>query len=310
MSMRTNRRAILLALESTYNDSSTTPVGADALLLRTVSITPLSGNDIERVAIRPYYGNSPQAAGEKHVQLQIEMELAPSGTAGVVPKIGKLLRLCGFSETVSVDDETVTYAPISEQEESGVFYAHIDGNLHKGRGARGTVSFTVNADSLPVAQFTLSALASPVTGANLPQTTLNDWVDALVVNTLNTEQLDVMGHAATFSQFSLDMAVTVVHQKVVGANDVVITGRAPSGSLQIQDPGVAAKNFFEVSQSASTGEINLQHGKTAGEIIEIKMPRCGIASPEYADLEGVQMLSLNFTPTPVNGNDEVAIIFR
>lgn len=313
MSMKTNRRAMLFALESEYNDGTTTPEAAtDAILTREITVTPLSGNDIERTFVRPYYGNSPRAAGEKHVEVQVEVELNTSGTAGTAPPWGKLLRCCGFSEVIdnTVDSESVTYAPVSENEDSGVFFAHVDGNLHKGRGVHGTAAFTVNAENMPVIRFTLRGLISPVTQEELPSVTLSQWRAALAVNSTNTEPLDFMGATVPFNQFSLDMSGEVVHQKIVGANDIQITGRAPSGQLIIEDPGVGVKNYFEISQNAGTGALALTHGKTVGDIIEIAMAKVGIESPTYSDQDGSQMLSMNYRPEPIDGNDEVTITVK
>ncbi|MDN3524355.1 phage tail tube protein [Halomonas sabkhae] len=308
--MRTNRRAMLFALESQYNDGSTTPEAAtDALLMRSITVTPLSGSDIERNFIRPYYGNSPKAPGEKHVQAEIEFELSPSGTVGTAPAWGKVLRSCGWSEVIE-EGVSVTYSMVSSDEDSGVFFAHVDGTLHKGRGAHGSAQFTLNAESMPVLKVTLYALISPVTKAELPTVDLTNWVDGLAINTANTEVLQVFGAASPFSEFSFDQAGDVKQRKVVGANDIAITGRSPSGSFTIDDPGVETVNFFEKSQNAETGALKLVHGKEAGSIIEFNMPSIGIESPSYADGDGVQMLSMNYAPQPVDGDDEVTIVLK
>ncbi|WP_343232828.1 phage tail tube protein [Modicisalibacter sp. MOD 31.J] len=308
--MRTNRRAMLFALESAYNDGTTTPDAAtDALLMTSIDVTPLAGSDIERSYIRPYYGNASRAPGEKHVQVDVEMELALSGTPGTPPKWGKPLRCCGWSEVIE-DGVSTTYAPVSSDEDSGVFFCHVDGVLHKGRGARGTPRFTLNSESMPVVRMTFHALISPVTQAELPTVDLSGWREALAINSLNTEKLSIFGLDAPFSQFSLDMSANVRHRTVVGANDVAITGRAPSGSVTIDDMGIGTVNLFDKHKKAETGLIKLTHGQTAGEILEISMPRCGIESPTYADDSGVQMLSMNYRPEPIAGNDEVTIVCK
>ncbi len=190
MSMKTNRRAMRFALESEYNDGTTTPEAAtDAILMREITVTPLSGSNIERNFVRPYYGNSPQAPGEKHVEAGFEVELNTSGELGTPPPWGKLLRACGWSEVIEVG-ERVIYSPVSEDEDSGVFFCNVDGTLHKGRGARGTPAFTLNAENMPVLRLTFRALISPVTAEQLPNVTLSQWRAALAVNTLNTERLN------------------------------------------------------------------------------------------------------------------------
>lgn len=308
MSMKTNRRAMRFALESEYNDGTTTPEAAtDAILMREITVTPLSGSNIARSFVRPYYGNSPQAPGEKHVEVVVEVEWNTSGELGTPPPWGKLLRACGWSEVIEVG-ERVIYSPVSDDEDSGVFFCNVDGNLHKGRGARGTPVFTANAENMPVIRFTFRALISPVTAEQLPNVTLSQWKDALAVNSLNTEPLEFMGATVPFNQFSLDMSGQVVHSKNVGANDIHITGRSPSGQLIIEDPGVGAVNYFEMSQNAQTGPLKLVHGKTPEDRSEMSMSKVGIEAPTYSDQDGIQMLSINYMPEPTDGNDEVLIV--
>ncbi|UEQ03233.1 hypothetical protein LMS44_18390 [Halomonas profundus] len=308
MTMKTNRRAMRFALESEYNDGTTTPEAAtDAILMREITVTPLSGSNIARDFVRAYYGNSPQAPGEKHVEAGFEVELNTSGELGTPPPWGKLLRACGWSEVIEVG-ERVIYSPVSEDEDSGVFFCNVDGNLHKGRGARGTPAFTLNAENMPVIRFTFRALISPVTAEQLPNVTLSQWRAALAVNTLNTEPLEFMGATVPFNQFSLDMSGQVIQNKIVGSNNIEITGRSPSGQLVIEDPGVGTVNYFEMSQNAKTGPLRLIHGKTPEERIELIQKKVGIESPTYSDQDGIQMLSINYMPEPTNGNDEVMIV--
>ncbi|WP_342596313.1 phage tail tube protein [Salinicola lusitanus] len=309
---RTNRRVLRFGIEASYN-ADTVP-DMTAILPTSIDVTPLAGNDIDRSYIRPHYGNAPQAPGEKHVQVQVGVELTTSGEAGTPPPWGALLRTCGWTETiVPADGETtaqVVYAPVSDNEDSGRFYCHVDKNLHEGRGARGTPQFTLNAESIPALQVTLMALIQPVTNVALPEVDLTHWPKALPINTLNTQPLKVFGIASPFQSFSLDMSAQTRQRTVVGANDIAITGRQPSGSLTIDDPGVVAVNYFQRSLNVETGEISLIHGTEPGSIIEIVMPSCSLASPTYADDQGVQMLSMNYRPEPVQGNDEVRIICR
>lgn len=308
MSMKTNRRAMRFALESEYNDGTTTPESAtDGILMREITVTPLSGSNIARNFVRPYYGNSPQAPGEKHVEAVFELEWNTSGELGTPPPWGKLLRACGWSEVIQ-EGERVIYSPVSEDEDSGVFFCNVDGNLHKGRGARGTPAITVNAENMPVIRFTYRALISPVTQEQLPNVVLSQWRDGLAVNSDNTEPLEFMGATVPFDQFSLDMSGQVVHNKIVGSNDIEITGRTPSGQLRIEDPGVGTVNYFQMSQNAATGALKLVHGKTPVERIEISMRKVGFESPTYSDQDGIQMLSINYSPEPVDGNDEVMIV--
>ncbi|WIX31250.1 hypothetical protein QO259_10425 [Salinicola sp. JS01] len=312
-SQKTNRRVMRFGIESSYN-ADTLPDVMAAIQPASIEVTPLSGDDIQRSVIRPYYGNTTSLPGEKHMQVQIAVEMVPPATAGTAPPWGDLLKVCGFAETlVPADGDTpaqVVYAPISDKEESGRLYCHVDKNLHEGRGARGTVQFALNAQSVPTMTITLMALLRPVADAQLPTVDLTAWQNPLAINSANTG-LTVFGRDSTpFSQFSLDMGVQTRHRTVVDANDISINGRSPSGSMQIDDPGVAEVNFFQRALSLEPGAIVFEHGTVAGKTIELSMPRVTIQSPSYADDGGDQMLTIPYTPEPIAGDDEVRIVCR
>lgn len=305
---RTNRRAFLVGLESTYKSGSAT--ATEVMQARDINITPLAGNDIERKFIRAYYGNSPMVAGEKHVEVDIEMELAGAGTAGAAPKYAALFKACGMSEKTNATAKTVTYTPVSESESSLVIHAHADGNRHKIRGARGSFSITADADTIPVIKFKFWGVAEPVTSVAVPPPAVQNWVLAQPINTRNTRQLSVYDKSTPWAKFSLDMGIDIVHRKVVGNNDIEIVDRKPSGSLTIEDPNVTVVDYFSKSQNADLGSIVMSHGVGKGNVIGINMPMCGLGSPTYEDSDGVQMLNMSFTPTPKVGNDELVLVYQ
>jgi len=67
---------------------------------------------LDRELITPYLGNSEKVVGQRMAQVNFDVELAGSGTAGTAPKWGKILMACGFAQggTGGVD---VIYTPVS-----------------------------------------------------------------------------------------------------------------------------------------------------------------------------------------------------
>ena len=105
-----NRNRLLLAkIEGTYGTDSS-PTGSNAILVRNLNPTPQNGESISRDLIRPYLGNSPQLPGAINAMVEFEVEMAGSGTAGVVPAYGELLRACGFAEKILAAAVTGTAA--------------------------------------------------------------------------------------------------------------------------------------------------------------------------------------------------------
>lgn len=305
---KTNKRAILVGLESSYKSGSAT--ASEVLKAREINITPLAGSDIERKFIQSFYGNASSVAGEKHAIIDVELEFAGSGAAGSAPQYASLLKACGMAEKL-VATKTATYTPVSEQEASLVIHAHADGNLHKVRGARGSFGITADVNTIPIIKFRCLGLIEPVTAVNIPTAAPAAWELAQPINTRNTRKLNVHGQVvSSFSKFGVDMAINVAHRQVVGNNDVVITDRKPTGNMTIEDPGVTTINYFDKSQAGSLGAVKFAHGVGAGNIIEINMPKCGLGSPSYSDSDGVQMLDMSYTPTPNQGNDEISIVYK
>lgn len=304
------RRAVLAKIETTYGTDAAPTGAANAILCRSVSVTPLAGDDIARELIRDYYGNAQQIAGEKHVELELEVELAGGGAAGTAPAWGPLLRACGFAETIDAGVD-VQYNPISDDEESISVYVHRDGVLHKFSGGRGSVSLGLSTNQIPVLKFKFLGLLGTITNTALPTADYTAFVAPLPVTTTNTTGFSLHGVALSFSQLDIDMAVETVKHQVVGpASSILVVDRKPSGTVVVQEPALATLDLYTKARDASLGALALTHGTTAGNIIEFAAPKVGTGSPTEQDLNGVQMLSLPLTINPDTGNDELVITVR
>ncbi|MEX2475066.1 phage tail tube protein [Marinobacter sp.] len=305
------RRLVLATIEAAYGDDEAPTPEANAILTRTVQVTPLAGDDIERNLLRAYYGNSQSIAGEKHVELTMEVELAGSGTAGDAPAWGVLLRACGFAETEEAGTEVV-YNPITDSEESISCWIHRDGVLHKFTGGRGSVRFNLGVNNIPFMTFTFLGLLGTISNENMPTTAdYSPWTAPLPVTNANTTPLTLHGADLSFSEFTLDMAVETVKHMVVGdSSSILIVDRAPSGTAVVEEPDLATLNLYNKARDASLGNLALAHGTVAGNIVEFAAPKIGNGSPTEQDLNGVQMLSLPLTINPDAGNDELVITVK
>lgn len=107
MALLTRKQLILVKAESTYGTDST-PAGTDALLVRSIDVTPLEAEVVSRDLIRPYLGNSDQLLANTRVMMSFQVELAGSGTAATAPRFGSLLKACGMAETTTSSAVTGT----------------------------------------------------------------------------------------------------------------------------------------------------------------------------------------------------------
>jgi hypothetical protein len=106
----TRKGLIIAAKESTYGTDAT-PVGADAIKVANINITPLQSDVVSRQIVRPFLGNPEQLLANQRVELTFDVELTGSGVAGTAPAYGILLQACGFAEAVSAAT-SVTYTPV------------------------------------------------------------------------------------------------------------------------------------------------------------------------------------------------------
>lgn len=309
MALLTRKRLIMVAEESTYGTDAT-PGGTDAVLVRNLELTPIEADTISRDLIRPYLGNSESLLANTRVSLSFEVEFAGSGAAGTAPKYGTLLKSCGFSETV-VASTSVTYAPVSASFDSCTIYVNMDGVLHKMTGCRGTWSLSAEVNTIPFITFTMTGIYNSPTDTSAPSTTYSDQATPVIFKAGNTTSFSIFSYSGCLSSFSFDVANEVNYRELVGCDKSVnITNRAPAGEAVIEAPTIAAKDFFTIANSESTGAVTFQHGQTAGNIITFTASQTDIGNPSYSDLDGIQMLTLPLVFVPgSSGNDEVSLAY-
>ena len=309
-SVLTRRRLILAKIESIYGTDPTPTGSADAILVRNLEIQPLVAETVNRDLVRPYMGQADQLLAQVRVEVSFEVELAGSGTAGTAPAYGPVLRSCGLSETV-VGGTSVTYAPESSGFESVTIYYHEDGIRHKVTGCRGTFELNGEVGQIPVIAFTMTGIYNAPTDETLPTPTYANQADPLIFKQGNTTSFDMFSYSGCMQSYNFTMANEVIYRELVGCTkEVLITNRAPSGTVVIEAPTIAAKDFFTVATGTSTGSIDFQHGQTAGNIVAVTTAQSDLGNLTYSDQDGIQMLNVPFIAVPTSaGNDELSLAY-
>jgi hypothetical protein len=305
----TRKRLIQVKKEATYGTDST-PVGTDALLVRNLEITPVEADVVSRDLIRNYLGNSPQLLANTRVSITFQVEMAGSGTAGTAPRYGGILQACGFSETI-VAATSVTYAPVSSSFSSATIYFNNDGIRHIMTGCRGTFTLNAEVGQIPTIDFTMIGVYNAPTDTALPTTTYSAQASPLIFKQGNTSGFEFFSYAGCLQSVSLDIANETVYRELVGCTkEVQITNRAPNGTVMIEAVSLATKDFFNISQTDTTGNLTFLHGTTAGNRVTLTAGQCDITNPTYGDQDGVQMLNIPYVAVPTTaGNDEVSLAF-
>jgi hypothetical protein len=311
------KRLILAKTEQTYGTDSS-PGGTDAILVRDLSITPLQSDVVDRELIRPYLGASEQLLANTRVEVTFQVELAGSGAAGTAPAYGRVIQACGFSQTIVAPAAgppavtgSVTYSPVSDTFSSVTIYYNIDGVLHKVTGCRGTFALNGSVGEIPTISFTMTGIYNSPTDTAAPSVTYSNQATPQVFKNGTTNNFQLLSYSGCLQSVELDMGNEVIYRELVGCNkEVLITNRAVSGTVTIEAPTIAQKDYFTAALGDVLGNLTFQHGQTAGNIVTVTSTTVDIGDVSYEDQDGIHMLSIPVTAVPGSaGNDEIEIVF-
>ncbi len=306
-------RSALAKIEATYGTDPTPTGSANAVQLRNLEIQPAESEVLSRDLIRSYLGNSPQLIANTRVVVSFEVEYSGSGTAGTAPKYDPILRACGMNPT-TVANTSVTYKPRSTGFESCTIHYDTDGLRHIVTGCRGTFTISLNANQIPVFNFTLTGQYNAPTDTASPSLTFSNQADPKIFNDTNTTSFTLFSATGLALQSAeIDLGNEVVYRELVNSTkEVLITNRAATANFVIEAPTLATKDFFALSVAGTAGNLSIVHSGGAGNIITLTAPASGLSlgNPTYSEDQGLVMLNIPTTMVPSSsGNDEMTLAF-
>ena len=309
MALLTRKRVILIETESSYG-TDPTPAATDVVLVTDLSITPQSSDVVNRDVVRPYLGSSEQLLANTRVECTFSVELAGSGTAGTAPRYGSALKATGLSETVS-SGTSVTYAPVSSSFSSVTIHYNVDGVRHKVTGCRGSFTISAEVGSIPTIDFTFTGIYNAPTDTALPTVTYGNQATPLIFKNGNTSGFQLLSYAGALQSLTMDLGVSTVYRELVGGTkEVIITDRASNGSVNIEAPTIAQKDYFTAALTDSTlGNLAFLHGTTAGNKVQLTSSKVDIGDVNYGEMDGVAMLEIPYTLVPSSANNEFSLIY-
>ena len=304
MALKNLRKVVFLKIESVYGTDPVPVAGTDALLVHNFSCTPLEIIYAERNNALPFLGNQGQIKAGDSVKMEFDIEAAGAGAVAGTPGFGAAMKGCALSETLTITTGPMTYAPISTAEQSVTAYFYWDGLLHKMSGARGTTSLKMSKGGIPMIHFAFTGLYGGITDVSLPSPTLTAFQKPLAVNKANTT-FTLHTYAAVLADLSFDQGNTMSYVNLPNSEEVRFTDRKSRGSVTIELPLIAGKDFFTIIRAETTGALALVQGTAAGNKFKLDAPAVQLTNPRYSEADGVAMLQMGmeFLPTSA-GNDE------
>lgn len=316
MAKKRKVRGVGAMLESSYGVYVAPALGTDVILTKNLVLDdPYAGDRVSRDLDLPALGLQSEINVNPYVKCSFEVEVAGSGTAGVAPRYGRLLKACGFTETV--DDSTgvpefVDYDPNSVLDDSVSLTVYLDGQLHKMPGSRGSVSFTWQK-GIPTMKFTFWGLYVRPLAGTLPTADFDDIPIPLPVTEANTT-LSVGSYSGPALSLACDMAMTLVARNVIGQEEILLSDRAPTGPIVIDMPDIGDINlysvFVESHAGINTGALDLVHGTAAGNIVEFTAPKVQLSTLNEGEDSGIETHTLNARYLPDVGDDDVKLTVR
>ena len=299
--------AILCAVEATYGIAPAI-TAANAMIGTNVSFTPLEADEVNRDLYLPYLGNQGIILAGKHARLEFDIEIAGAGAAGTAPRYGDLMRICGFAETVTAGTDTA-YTIVEDDVDSGTIHFEMDGVRHVLLGARGNMQITMAPKGIPHYRFIVTGLLGTITDAPLTQTSLAGWTTPLECSSANTT-MTLHGWPSVAENLTIDLGNTVTPRFLIGSESVIISDRRTTGQAVLEATTLATINWFQRALDRTRGALELVHGSTAGNIVEINAPAIEIGKISQGQTDGILNYSIPLSFCPVTGRDELSIVVR
>jgi len=310
MAINFREKLLLAKIEGTYGTDSVPTGGSDAMLTSGLKVTPLNGDQVERNLDKPFLGRDGVIHVGTHVLSEFGVEIAGAGAAGDVPAYEPLLRACGLGETNNVGVSQV-YDPVSAAFESVTLYHHLGGQKHGMVGARGNVRLEFSPREIPHFMFNMVGLWQAPASVSDPTADWSAFQTPLAMTNDNTPTMTLHGTALTLVSATIDLGNTVTYRNLVGQESAEITDRAGTGRIVFEAPALSVKDWFSIAKANTTGALQLIHGATAGNIVQVDSPKVQLLNPSYGEVDGVRTIEADLRMIPSDaGNDETKITVK
>lgn len=317
----TRRQLLLLAIESTYGTDAAPQEANSYEALRLVDPFTLdlgqehvevTAGNLSRGMQRPYATNRP--AGVTFRTYVQGLSDASTYTANDKPPIGDALRACGLFETLA--SGAYTYDPTAAvgSDSSVTIVAHQDGYEHRFVGCRGNVNFIYVSNQPVVAEFNFRGLltteASTTRSAptGLPTVVPPSWIGG---GSIHIESLQANIENANFNTNNkLFEQRASTAGSASGIIQVIVTERAPGGSIDPEATDPNSFDFFGAWRSSSGAILTFNTGVTSSNKFTVTASQAVLKTVAWGDKEGMSIFATDFQAYERSSNDEFQIVFN
>lgn len=311
MTISIREQALYAAIEDTYGVAEEL-AATDVLQVQNLQPNPVENlRMLERQIIRGSLNPEQAVYGGSLFGVQFDMELKGSGSAGVAPRLGRLLVACGMAETVAADT-SVTYKPSSDMaNHKSVTIGYRDGpNFRVLKGCRGNVSINLTTGQYGVLTFTMVGHIESESEASAPEPSFESTIPRAFVGA----DFKIGGTAIPIESLTIDLSNTVAiapnPNSADGYGAIRITARNTQGTMNPEAQSIETKDFIGLLRSGTTQAIQTGTiGSNAGNRWAISIPKAYFREIGFGEREGLLINDITFGCAESSGDDEVSIVF-
>lgn len=303
------KQVILVKIESTYNVDAVPTISANEVFVDSFEESNEGLRILERNGPKNSLGPlAPVYAGTLK-GITITVRARGSGSAGVAPEFGPLLRCTGLGETIVASTSTA-YAPVSTGFESVTIYRYYDGKRHIYTGVVGNMSMSQDTGDFHVFTFNLVGHFVSETDQTLVTPTYDTTQPIPAIN--GTFTFDT--YNAIIGNLSFDLGNSVAQAVDYNGSDgygtIRITDRAVTGSFDPEDVTVATYDFWAEFVGSTTAAMSTAAiGSGAGNLMALSLPAIKLTNVSPGDRDGILTRTLEYAAVESAGDDQVTITF-
>lgn len=303
------KRRLLLAKIESSPGVDPTPTGAANACLVEDMVWKLVTEPGERSGAQASAIDPPRVQGGRYWEVTFSMEAKGSGTAGTAPPETALLQGCGMKLT-NTPATSDAYVTLITDDKTVTLYGYQDGKLYETNYAQGTFVLRKEGKKPARYQFTFKGLYVAPVDATMASPTFPTTTPVAVVQTLT-----LGGVTPKIKSWSIDLGADVQmltdDTAGTGYHRAKIVGYNPSFTMQVEEELVATRddhaNALLDTGLAWDGTI----GGTAGNKIDVNIPKCHINEVGPGEAEGVSIhdLSGQVRATSMSATDHLTLLY-
>jgi hypothetical protein len=316
-------RTVILAKIEVDEGIDPTPTGASDAVQITEGTLTLGGEVLDRKPLSTSMAPKAPVQGTLWWEFTCTVEAktngnADAGTVGNKVEYDTLMRICGLAVAYEAGTR-IRYRPASDpaNHETATIYVYFDGVRHILTACRGNVEYTTTAGNFGTFTFTIMGKYNAPTDAALP-TTANIYQTQPPV--LHQACVD-LGSPSVFNPIIESFGVNMNNEvgprldpcSTYAVKGFLIGDRNTQGTYNPEATLVADHVWFTDFTAKTERLLDVQNGTTAGQIVQVKVPKSVIREMPYGERETFRTFEISYTAaggTTNNGDDEVEFIFR